>query len=64
MNKRHKRDPFKLGIVAGRELERKRTAEVVEWARAVVREYELGKTRAAIPFLRVALAHMEDSDNE
>ena len=64
MSEQRKRDPFKLGIVAGRELERKHTAEVVEWARAVVREYELGKTRAAIPFLRIALAHMEDSDND
>ena len=55
-----KRDPFKLGIAAGRKLERRRTGEVVEWARAVVREYDIDGAHAAIPFLRQALANMED----
>ena len=60
MSKQRNRDPFKMGIVAGREIEHRRTAEVVEWARAVVREYDIDGADAAMPFLRTALATLED----
>ena len=64
MNKRHNRDPFKMGIIAGRESERKRTAEVVAWARAVVLEYDTDGAQAATPFLRTALINLRRDNND